>query len=298
LKVVLTSPTGGATLGIASTASVTLFDNEGTVQNFDTAGAGTPFVPFQVAPLTTAPELMEGGPSGVGNFIRLVSDAPQPGPPSSNTLTFGQAELGAFGLVVADFNFRITPGVGRGDGFGFTLLNNASYPGPTAQPELPPFVAEEPHYTDSLGIGFDVHQSPDLGDIGNGNIRPLYSNSLSVHFGGALVTNGQFDVTPVVDLAGARWIHARVIVRTADTPPNVSVILTPNGEESFTVIDRFAVPGLTPYESRVHFGGRAGGETAAIDLDDIVVRSSIRGKAFCLATHYAAWKVGRWECSR
>jgi hypothetical protein len=274
-NVLLSNPTGGALLGIASQAAVTIFDNEGTVQDFNTPNTGTPYVPLQVPPPTTGPQVMDGGPSGTGKFLRLVSAPVQPVPGTSNTITFPRTDAGAFGLVVADFDFRITPVLDRADGLAFALLNAAFYKDAAVKPEIAPFVAEEPNFTGSLGLGLDVYRSPDLGDLGNDNIRPRFSNSISVHFDGNLLANGQFDVTPVVDMAGGRWIHARIIVRSSDATPNVSVLLTPNGEQPVAVVDHLPVPGLMPYETRTYFAARSGGEiaTSSFDLDNINVRS-------------------------
>ena len=51
---------------------------------------------------------------------------------------------------------------------------------------VPPIaVAEEPSFPGSLGFGFDTFKS--AGDIGNENIRPAFSNSLSVHYDGRVL---------------------------------------------------------------------------------------------------------------
>jgi hypothetical protein len=92
--------------------------------------------------------------------------------------------------VVADFDMRITPGAGRGDGIGFALLNTAIYG--TSGPVAPSDVAEEPNFAGSVGIGFHVCHSSDPTEVSD--------NRVSVHFNGTQIA--QLDVTPALDLAG------------------------------------------------------------------------------------------------
>ncbi len=238
-----------------------------TVQTFNAPDMGSHFVPGQ---FNNGPEptVMDGGPTGTGKFLRLVSADPTPMPPSFNTIAFDRTNAGPSQKLVADFDFRITPGNGRADGFGFALLNTQTYgsTGPVGG------TAEEPNFTGSLGVGFDIYRNADIGDIGPPNIRGnVFSNSISLHFNGAVLT--QVDVTPVLDLARGIWTHTRILVQAGGGGADVSVLLSPAREQApVTVIDRFHIAGYTPYEGRVHFGARAGGETAAFDLDNVNVR--------------------------
>ncbi len=231
-----------------------------TLQNFDNVGSGTPFNRLQVNNPPGATEL-DGGPTGVGKFLRLVDDA---APPNVNTITFQTSDAGAFNQVIADFDFRITPGIGRADGFAFALLNTATYTTPNVEPQA---AAEEANYIGSLGIGFDIYQNDDLNDDGNDVIRANFSNSISVHFNSTLLA--QVDVSPTLDLASGQWIHARIVMRPGGGFSDVSVILTPNGGQAVAVVDQFAIAGFTPYEGRLHYAARAGGESADFDLDNI-----------------------------
>src|SRR5204862_1864380 len=82
-----------------------------------------------------APTVIAGGPTGHGKMMRLAyGDKPI----SHNSITFDHAVAGKFEQVVADFDFRITPGTGRADGLGFALLKTPPYdrPGPVP-PENP-----------------------------------------------------------------------------------------------------------------------------------------------------------------
>ena len=86
-------------------------------------------------------------------------------------------------LIVADFDFRLTPAADatRADGFGFALLRTFDKDVPTkplygttgcVPPEAPLFAAEEPGFQQSLGIGFDIHQG--VGDVNkNGTVDAI-----------------------------------------------------------------------------------------------------------------------------
>jgi hypothetical protein len=238
-----------------------------TVQNFDVPNTGSPYVAsLYLNPPAATP--IDGGPIGTGKFLRLASGAPTPAP-SHNTIAFDRTDSGASEQIVVDFDFRmipgnaVIPGKGRADGFGFALLNTGFYGSSGGLGGN----AEEPNFTASLGVGFDLYKNDNLGDIGNENITANFSNSISIHFNGVPLT--QVDATPVVDMGGGQWIHARIIVRPGGGFSDVSVILTPPGGAPVTLVDRFPVAGLTPYEGRIHFGARCGGESAHHDLDNI-----------------------------
>ena len=236
-----------------------------TVRDFDTA-AGTPYVPTNCVPSNpgaTPPQVLPGGPGGAGNFLRLIATS---GPfPMSNSITFNATDLGLFSQIVAEFDFRMTPASGRADGLGFALLNTANYGNSGGVcPTLPPNAPEDPNFSGSLGVGFDIYKNINNFDINNNNI--------SIHFDGTLLN--QFDVTPVIDLAGGQWIHAKFIMRPGGGFSDVSVILTPFGEQPVTVIDNFQVQGFNPYAGRVFFGARSGSVTTAHDIDNINVQFS------------------------
>src|SRR5262249_23639632 len=75
-----------------------------------------------------------------------------------------------------------------------------------------------------------------------------------------------------VDLGGGHWIHARTILRQDGRSFDVSVVLTPRGGRSVTVVSELPLPTTTAYEGRVFFGARAGGETADHDIDNVMVQ--------------------------
>lgn len=224
-----------------------------TFQNFDLAG--TPHVLAQHA-APPPPAVMSGGPTG--NFLRVATTATIP---QNNSITFSRSDPGAFCEILAEFDFRMTPSVGRADGMGFALLNTTAWGNAGAvAPQAPSFVAEEPNFVDSLGIGFDLYQSFDLGDLNN--------NHISIHFDGQRLADVD---AGAIDLGSGAWIHARIVVHAGGATPNVDVSLTPSGGSPVALVTGFPIPGLQPYESRAWFGGRSGGESADHDLDNVSI---------------------------
>ena len=246
-----------------------------TVQDFDFHGQGTAYAVRQTLN-PPGPVLLSGGPTGSGRYLRLVSQGPQPGPPTANTITFAVTDAAPAQAIVAEFDFRMVCGATRGDGFGFALLDTASYPGATVEPDRPPSIAEEPGYTRSIGVGFDIFANPATpglpADIAHDGIRARFSSSISLHFDKKFLA--QVDTVPVTDLANGRWLRARVIVRVG----RVAVQLAATPGVWVTLLDR-AVPGLRPYEARAHFAGRGGGETADVELDNVSVNFLAAGES-------------------
>jgi galactose oxidase-like protein/Calx-beta domain-containing protein len=212
---------------------------------------GTPFTASQLLD-PPPPRCLIGGPTG--SFLRLADTTFV----NRNSVAFDLSDPGPHGLIVADFDFRLRPQAvdSRADGFGFTLV-------PTAGFGTSGFVgggSEEPNLKGSLGIGFDIHQGPDDASL----------NHVSVHWDSAEVA--EVDVSEALDLANGHFNHARIVVRAALLPPDVTITLTPCGGTPVTVVDRFPVPGLLPYESRVQLMGRSGGFAALHDLDNVNVQ--------------------------
>ncbi|MBI3874634.1 MAG: DUF1929 domain-containing protein [Verrucomicrobia bacterium] len=225
-----------------------------TFTDFDNVFAGTPYTLLQnnVAP---GPAIVAGGPTGA--FLRLTTTNNS----LNNSVDFKLSDAGAYNQVVADFDFRITPGPnGASDGFGFALLNTANF-GAEGGVELPGNVLyEEPNLTNSLGVGFDIFN----------NGAEINGNHLSVHFNGAQLA--EFDAGTVT-LASGQWIHAKITMRPGGGFSDVSVVLTPAGGQAVTVVNNFVVNGFLPYEGRVHFGARTGPAlSASHDLDNINVQ--------------------------
>ena len=241
-----------------------------TAQDFDAPGTGTPYVVgnhiVPPAPPAPGPELIAGGPTAAGRFLRLAFKTPIP---SHNSIAFDRSRLGSFDLIVVDFDFRMIQSVGsRADGLGFAFLSTANYGTEgRVDPEGPLYAAEEPNFKGSLGIGFDIYQNPPRPEDPGGDFN---NNHLSVHFD--KIEKREFDVSEFTDLAGGQWIHAHIILRPGGGFHDVSVILTPQGGRAVTVVDKFPVDGFNPYDGRIYFAARSGGESAHHDLDNVNVQ--------------------------
>ena len=258
---------------------ISVFGSADTVQDFDKGNQicskGTACAAVANAS-DPPPTLLNGGPGGVGRFLRLgfgeIEDVP-----NFNTIAFEQTDAIA-DLVVIDFDFRITPGEGRADGFGFSFLDVEEY---GISGELGG-TGEEPNFVNSVGVGFDIYQNEDLNDIGNDAVRENFSNSVSLHFNGVIT---QVDATPIVDLGAGLWIHARIIVRMGGGFGDVTVLFAPPDCPLTPVIEQFHIDGLAPYAGRAHFGARSGGQTADVDLDNIrLVSGELDATLYALST--------------
>jgi len=235
----------GALLGCLLAAPMARAD---TTQNFDAGGTAYELAVNNILP---APAIVAGGPTG--NFLRLVHASTQG---NVNTVAFAKSDTGAYKLITADFDFRIT---GTGDGFSFALLDTFTW-GQAGAIAVAGEFYQEPNIAKSLALGFDIFNNTETGDL-NGN-------HVSLHFDGQRLT--AFDAG-AVNLKSGQWIHAKVIVRPGGGNSDVSVILTPNGGSPVTICTNVVVAGLQPYEARVMFGARTGGLTADHDFDNVSV---------------------------
>ena len=223
-------------------------------QDFDLLGTSYTKSQFAAGP---GPVKMSGGPSG--SFMRVLT-AGVPG--QGNSLAFKSVATGPVDRVTAEFDFRMFDGT-RADGFSFALLNTAEF-GTSGELHLP--YAEEPNAAGSIGVGFDIYQG------GAPNGAEVSNNHVSLHYDGVLI--GEFALNPAqVDLWGSTaFIHAFLTIDFAAS--TVSLTLDPDGPGGNPPIPVFTdvvIPGLVPYEGRAYFGGRAGGATTTLDLDNIKV---------------------------
>jgi len=160
-----------------------------TTQNFD--AAGTAYVLSQNGSGPAAALVNIGGANG--NILRLA----QATAGTANTVAFDRTALGGFSEVVVDFDFRMTPGTGKGDGLGFALLNTANF---GIAGEVTLFGCEEPSFAGSLGVGFDINQAA----------GELNANHVSIHFNS--VKLAEFDAgacSPRAAVIPGRWTAMR-----------------------------------------------------------------------------------------
>lgn len=245
--------TSVAGLILVFTASLSPQGLNSTFHDFN-AAAGTPYAAAVLPAGGAAAALMPGGATDAGRFLRLAYEQ---NAPSHNSIAFDRTAAGAFDVIVLDFDFRVTLSDTRADGLGVALARTTAYG--TAGPLVTTGLAEEPNLTGSVGIGFDVYKSG----------AEVSDNHVSIHFNGT--KRAEFDVTESIDLAGGRWIHARIILRPGAGLRDVTVILTPFGGSPRTVVNAYQIPDFTPYEGRVYFAARSGGASADHDLDNVIV---------------------------
>lgn len=234
-----------------------------TFTDFDNVFAHTAYTLLQNN-LAPAPAILAGGPTGA--FLRLTTTNNG----VNNSMDFAVSDAGTYSLIVADFDFRITPGPnGASDGMGFALLNTGNF-GQDGGVELGGNVLyEEPNLANSLGVGFDIYRNVENGE--------LYDNHVSIHFNGLKL--GEFDAT-AFNLASGLWIHAKITAQPGNNASNpgspgglVTVVLSNANVNAFTIVNNFFVTNLVPYEGRVHFGARTGPAlSASHDLDNINVQ--------------------------
>ncbi|HET6279687.1 MAG TPA: hypothetical protein VFH73_01925, partial [Polyangia bacterium] len=237
------------TLFVISLALVTpRLVHAATVQNF--GGGGTPYVSSTCQGTIGTAVQGSGGPTG-GPFIRLTGQTLN----NTTSIAFQRSDNGGFTQVSIQFDFRLTPvsPSNRADGFGVALLNTVNYDGSGGQC----VGSEEPNIPGSFGVGFDIFQG--AGEINNNHISIHHANTI------------QNTIASPIDLGSGQWTHARIVVRPGAGFSDASIYLTPNGGAEVPVVVNQAVAGLNPYESRVYFSARTGGQTASHDIANVNV---------------------------
>lgn len=218
-----------------TTAPPTIGPYSGTLQDFDSLGT----TPFQLNRYGAAfgAQLVAGGPTG--NFLRLVDQNNG----ESNQVAFDRTNTGLYNRIVADWDFSILTGA---DGGSFVLANTGwdGNTGPVRNPDA----WETPNIANVFGIGFGIYPN---------------RFAVTLNWNGAQVASAT-----TFDYRNA-WRHAHAVIDYVSGGANVSLDI--NGTPIFT--NQF-IAGMTPYEGRVAFGGRTGGENTNFDLDNISVQWS------------------------
>ncbi len=202
---------------------------------------------------------LENGPTG--DYLRLVHDGANN---SQNGIAFDRVFEGAAQRITADFDYRAFSNNGApADGFAFILLPTQGQFGVGGPGTTGAIQVEQQGLAGALTVGFDVHPAP-----GTNTVNLTWNGSI---IQSSLISTGTFDIDD------GQWHHVNIDVEAVDGGANVTVTIVPNVHGApgtpFVVPDmdsRF-VPGFTPYESRVEFGGRTGGLNMTVDLDNINV---------------------------
>lgn len=247
-----------------------------TICDFDRLGLTQTRYAVAVGSGSFTPRVVAG--SALGNVLRLTDG----GAGEAVRVAFDQTcaltdpIYGPAPVVFIDLDLRAAPSSGQADGIGLILLRTADY-GSSGVGGLPAFT-EEPNITSAagpnFGVGFDVY--PNAGDPNN--------NHVSLHYGSTLTQNN----VPF-DFSTTRFHHAqvRIAFRVPLTGADVTVVMQENSlgmdavvsGSPVTVIDNYYVAGLTPYDYRIAFSGRTGGQTATQELDNIYVLNGTAGFA-------------------
>jgi len=211
-----------------------------TVQDFEGGGSA-----YQVNSYGSTPHPAirnDAGPEG--NYLRLVN----PAGGQDNVVALDRTAEGKYGRITASFDMRITSGA---DGAAFALMNTADYGTTGAGPASAPFPGgdgwEEANLRNSFAVGFDIHN----------NIHEV-----SLHWAEALRANANstFDYRN----AGFNTVDVTLDFVSGGAYVDLSIAGTP-------VYTNQWIAGITPYEARVALGGRTGGITCTLDVDDLNV---------------------------
>ncbi len=263
-------PGGQADAGVAGAPAIATVQDFGEFLGSACPGDSQLETPFACSRGTNDPAFqsmlaLRGVGPDPARFLRLASVTPI-GDYDNNTIAFPAPAPGVFPVIVADFDFRLAPvqDRGRADGMGFALLNTANYPNGAVPPTA---IAEEPSFAGSIGLGFDLYKND--ADIGNVNITPTFSDSVSIHYDGQVI--GQVDLEKITDIGNGQWHHARVVLKQSGAGTFLSLVLTPPCGDPFTVIDGQKIPGAAPFAARAWFGARSSGEAANQDIANVRV---------------------------
>jgi len=198
-----------------------------------------------------------------GGFLQLTANINS----QNNYATFDRSDIGAAPSSTFSFQFRIDAlGAGGADGFNFTYLPTATY-GNNGVVQLPG-AAEDPAAAGVLGFGFDTWGNAGPLDAvpAVGTFDANYSE-ISVFWNGGLVA--RIDDTRLLpvdafNLKDGAWHQVDGTVDFALGSISLSV-------DSNPLWTNLAVPGLTPFESRIGMGARTGGANARHGIDNVNV---------------------------
>lgn len=181
-----------------------------------------------------------------------------------NFATFDRTDSGPFSSSAFSFQFRITAIGQSADGFSFSYANTANY-GTSGGIGGAPFTAEDPAAAGILGFGFDTWSNQAPFDNPSQPSGSDYEE-ISLFYNGALIS--RVDDTRLLSnpltLDDGNWHTAAGVINFALGTTSLAV-------DGQAIFNNVAVPGLTPFESRIMFAGRTGGESEDTGIDNINV---------------------------
>ena len=206
---------------------------------------------------------IEASGGNPGGFLRLTEDGV---PSQHNYASFDNTDAGAFSTSSFSFDFRITDNTdgSTADGFSFSYADTGTY-GTSGGLGSSPFGApEHPIAADVLGFSFDTWWNGSDDGPTPGTSDDL--SEVSVFWDGALVDRIDDTrlLTPVLTLDDGLWHTVTGLVDFDAATVSLSV----DGNALFTDL---AVPGLTPFESRILYAARTGGAVQESAIDNVLV---------------------------
>lgn len=218
------------------------------------------------------PEEVEGWD---GDAIRIVFDEVGN---SQQGVSFDSAVTGDYSKLEFDFELRFlndpdTP-EGVADGIGWTYANVDIF-GESAEDDVfPNYSGEEPNLEGSIGVGFDTWMNAAIDDESGESTDGTLPNSFSLHYDGQrLVTlpMSEYDLPDDwLETPSVKRAHIEIVPGEDEALVTVQVTDTESGE-SVTAFEEEPIDFFEPYDGRMTFRARTGGEWADSDLDNISV---------------------------
>lgn len=210
------------------------------------------------APLAAEPHLSrfgEGeGPREADGVHHLLDAARSRG--QSNAVAFDRTHEGARESVALRCRLRVLEG---GDGGAFLFLSTAEYGARGPAPFVRDWTA--PNLRGTFAVGVDVHDPPNDEPFGPwGNVQGLPEREVSLHWDGREIVKRLAPEEFRGDFADCE-IALRHVIGGAEATVRLG---------GATVYDRFFVPGLLPYESRLAIGAGTRADAATeFDVSEI-----------------------------
>ncbi|MHC4956525.1 MAG: peptide-N-glycosidase F-related protein, partial [Planctomycetota bacterium] len=195
-----------------------------------------------------------GGPTHADGVYKLLDAAGTNG--QSNAVALDRAEKGAFETTALSCKLRVLKG---GDGGAFVFLNTSEYGARGPAPFVKSWV--EPSLKRTFAVGIDVHNPKNEEPFGPwGNYLGNPEREISLHWDGREIVKR---VAPV-EFRGD-WADCNVTLQHVVGGAEVTVAL--GGKN---VYDRYFIPGLLPYESRLAIGAATRADAATeFDVKDV-----------------------------
>lgn len=215
------------------------------------SGGGTSYTLTAHGP-NSPPQVRSGGPTG--SYLQLMPNGVNS---LQNTCAFNVVP-GPSDEIFVEFDYRM-PTNGQADGFAFALLETATHGNTGAGPAQAGWVWERPAIDGAFAVGFDIWPAGEENSINlnwDGSERSSrFVNQFELH-------NGVFN-----------RVNITITQDGPDSLINMTVITDVHGNASapISIFNNSRIVGMNIAQSRVCFGGRTGGATTAVDLDNVKV---------------------------